>query len=532
VSTFTVIDLDAAACVAASVSVSRGRVRLRHSCQAELPTNAPPDEIGAAIREAMREAGFRAGPTLVSIPRGDVSVKVLDIPGAADLDPAELGEIVRLQMIRQLSAHAERVVVDHLPPRSADAAPAGVVAAAIAEPTLERIRAIVRAAGGRTLGVRLRSSGARAAAHDGPALGTDDPNDERADDPAADGAETPFDSVTVAWQPRGAEIVVGRAGRLVFVRGVDIPRPAPGDDPEPAARRLAVEVSRTVVSYRVAPAGGSIERVAVLGDDPAARAAAGAIARATDLPVNTRSGLDAFAGLADLDPHAVGPLLPLLGLADLHARRERCLDFHNPVRPPDRSAGARQLALAGAFALIVLAGAGYLFAGSRLRPLDRRIEQLQTESRELQTRYVQLLLEQARVGHADAWLNARADLAAHLRAAVDQLPSPPDAVLDDIALNARAAVGFTPGENLASPDAYAGAVAVDARVSGSVASRAVAADLRARLLALDLYDTVTSRGPEVAGRFDLELRSLLANPSDSAEDASPNPAEAQQEASP
>ena len=122
------------------------------------------------------------------------------------------------------------------------------------------------------------------------------------------------------------------------------------------------------------------------------------------------------------------------------------------------------------------------------------------------------MLSQARVGHAEAWLSARADLTAHLRAAIAQLPPPPGGILDEISLSARDAVRFTLGESLASPDAFASAVAVDARLSGTVASREVGADLRARLLELTLYDSVASRGPEVEGRFDLELRSTLPEP--------------------
>ncbi|MEM1185615.1 MAG: hypothetical protein AAGI53_11535 [Planctomycetota bacterium] len=503
----TVLDLDSSGFVAASISATKKSARVVSWCHGDFErVDSDPKAIGEHVAQAFKDARMTAGPTLVSVPRGDVSVKVLEIAGAADLGPGELLETVRLQMRRQLSSHTDDLIFDFLPPKNDAADPSAssrIVAAAMSKGAFERISAVVKAAGGRPLGIRLRSSGAREAAS---LAQTSDPG-------------SPGDTLSIAWQPFGAELVVGRGGRLAFVRGVDVVRPGSGDDPSPAARRLSVEVARTVVSYRVAPGGADVTSVSVLGDDAAARAAAQAIGDASGVPSRTTANAPGFEGLDDLPSEAVGPLLPLLGLASLHARGERCLDFLNPQRAPDTAATKRQVVLGAFAALIILGGAAWVFADRQLAPLDQRIEALKDEQREYGSRYATYLLERARVGHAEAWLDARADLGMHFRAAINQLPAPPGALLDEISLSARDAIGFTPGENVADPDAYVSAVAVDARLAGTVEARELGADLRARLLALDLYSSVSSRGPEVAGRFDLEISSSVAEPSGAGEES-------------
>lgn len=492
----TVIDLDARGFVAAEVSLGRGRVRLLRSAVGVMPGDLARGDTGAMgawLSGRLKDAGIGRSSVIVSVPRGEVSVKLLEVPGAGGLGAAELGEAVRLQMLRQPAAHGEELTIDYLPPLETDGR---VVTAAIPKPTLERIRGTVSAAGLKLAGVRLRSSGARAVALREGEL-----------------AESGERVLGVAWQPFGAEAFVGRNGRLVFARGVDVERPAAGDDAEVAAQRLAVEISRTIVSYRVSPGGGDIGRVVVLGDDEAARAAATAISETTGIPAGVTSTDDEhYVGLRDAPEQVRAALLPLLGLALLDAEGERCLDFVNPHRPPDTRARTRQLVLAGVFAMILAGGAGWVFADKALRSMDPEIARLKEERGQLQRRYAQLLMDGARVGHAEAWLSAKADVPAHLRAAVDQLPPAPEALLDQVSVTARSAVAFTPGKTVIDPDAYRGGAIVDARMTGRVRTRDLASDLRARLLGLGLYEVVESRGQEVAGKFDLDLRSDAGAP--------------------
>jgi Tfp pilus assembly PilM family ATPase len=492
----TVVDLDKHGFLAAEVSLGRGRVRLVRSAMGVMPGDTARGDtaaVGAWLSERLKEAGIGKSPVIVSVPRGEVSVKLLEVPGAGGLGPVELGEAVRLQMLRQPAAHGEELAIDYLPPMEGDGR---VVTAAIPKPTLERIRETVSAAGLKLSGVRLRSSGARAVALREGEL-----------------AESGERVLGVAWQPWGAEAFVGRNARLVFARGVDVERPRAGEDAEAAAERLAVEISRTIVSYRVSPDGGDIGRVVVLGDDGVARAAAKAIAETTGVPTGvTATDDEHYVGLSEAAEHLRGPLLPLLGLALLDAEKERCLDFVNPHRPPDTAARTRQLVLAGVFAVIVAGGAGWVFADKALRSMDPEIARLKEERGQLQRRYAGLLLEGARVGHAEAWLSARADVPGHLRAAVAQLPPAPEALLDQVSVTGRSAVVFAAGETVLDPAAYRGGAIVDARMTGRVRTRELASDLRARLLGLGLYEVVESRGQEVAGKFDLDLRSDASAP--------------------
>ncbi len=498
----TVIDLDARGFVAAEVSLGKGRVRVLRSAMGVMPGDLARRDtaaMGAWLSERLKEAGIGKSPVIVSVPRGEVSVKLLEVPGAGGLGAVEMGEAVRLQMLRQPAAHGEELSIDYLPPEEGDDR---VVTAAIPKPTLERIRETVSAAGLKLSGVRLRSSGARAVALREGEL-----------------AESGERVLGVAWQPWGAEAFVGRKGRLVFARGVDVERPAAGDDAEFAAQRLAVEISRTIVSYRVSPGGGDIGRVVVLGDDEVARAAATAIAETTGIPTGVTSTDDEhYVGLREVPEHLRAALLPLLGLALLDAERERCLDFVNPHRPPDTRARTRQLVLAGVFAVILAGGAGWVFADGALRSMDPEIARLKEERGQLQRRYAELLLDGARVGHAEAWLSARADVPGHLRAAVAQLPPAPEALLDQVSVTGRSGVLFTAGKAVIDPDAYRGGTIVDARMTGRVRTRELASDLRARLLGLGLYEVVESRGQEVAGKFDLDLRSDAGAPALEAEE--------------
>jgi hypothetical protein len=505
----TVVDLDAGGFVAAEVVPQRGGVRLVASAARAFPDALDLDDagaVGAYIAHELRAAGVKCRTTILSVPRGQVSVKALDIAGAGSLTAKELGEAVRFQMQRQHAVQHDEGVIDHLPPPGGDAggdedgvhaADSRVVAAAIPAATLARYRAVASAAKFKLAGVRLRSSGGREAVD---ALGEA-------------GAGIAGDVMGVAWQPSGAELFVGRAGRLVFARGVDVPRPGEDEDSEAGARRLAVEVARTLVSFRVSPAGGDVAEVVVLGDDGPARAAAEAISATAGLSARTTVRHDDRIGGLERAPEGlVGPLLPLLGLAVQDGKGERCLDFENPLRPPDTSARTRQLVLASVLGLILAGGGGFVWADGQTRSLDPEIDRLKSERRALQDRYVELLLDAARVGHAEAWMDGRADVIAHVNAAAAQLPAPPTALLDEIGVTARAVTGFTPESDLLDPDAYFGRAGIEARVAGQVGARDVSAALRGRLLDLGLYRSVSSRGAEVEGRFTFDLVSVEPAP--------------------
>ncbi|MBM4108609.1 MAG: hypothetical protein FJ255_07325 [Phycisphaerae bacterium] len=506
------VEIDARRFSALGAVVSPAGVDVRAWCSAPRPEDVPADDAEAMGAWAAREldaAGIRRAPALVCVPRSDVVLKTISLPrgDAGQIAPAELLAMVRLQMSRQLTVMAEGAPIDFadLSARAAGGDPSQqhVLAAALPADRMAWMRRWCDAAGLKLAGTGLRSVGAA-----GLAVGV--------------ASRSAGSALVVTLGPSAVEFGVVCDACLTSARAADLPRPTSREQAEGFIERVLVEARRTAMALKPGPAG--LDVAVVVGDDPLSHAVATRLGEALGAPAST-VGLPPTVGAPASMPDDVrAALAPLFGLLADRAVARATVDFVNPRRAPDRRARIRQLGLAALFALIVLGGAAYLVADRRLAALDREIAALAEQHRTLSGEYARHLLDHARLSHAEAWTSGRVDWIAHLRRVSDLAPDPGQGKFEALSGVLRSNPVYTPRARGARyPDgAWSALPQITFDMAGKVASRAIAAGFRGRLVA-DASYRVESGSPDVDDRFDLTAISSSPRPVAPAETAPANP---------
>ncbi|MGE3107342.1 MAG: hypothetical protein AB7G11_15810 [Phycisphaerales bacterium] len=486
-------------------------------------------DLGAWIAKELKEAGLdgaaRRSRVMFAVPRSEVMLKrVAFPPGTVTADQAE---IVRLQMVRQLTLSPESAVIDFagadpgLTGRSravSDASAAGesVLAGALQAERVEWRRAVAQAAGFRVSSISLKASGAASIVADAGATG---------------GAM----GITVGC---GAiEFVLVEHGQLVFARGSDLVRPSgtPGNlaEEEAFADKVAVEAKRTWMSYRSAPDSIEVESVHVLGTDRCASAIAQRCRESLECRAETIAVPSYVEVDAGVNPELVPDLAPLIGLVGERMLGRATLDFANPRRAPDAGAAMRQRALLGALAAILVLGGAYTYARLDLKQRESRLTQLTQEWGAQTTKYADFVRMKAKVAHVAQWRQTRFDWLAHVGFLNEQLPDTKDATLESISGRGDQDVIYarSPGDNAYSKDAWSSSLRGTFTISGKVKRREIADALRLRIVDDKRY-ILDSKGADTADRFDWRLITSRSKPDDTgaAAPASTKPAPGKVEA--
>ncbi len=479
-----VFDLEAGRLLAVEVDVGRNNaVRLRHAVRADIEGDEnDPQQVGRWLRAVLDENGISAKSAIFSVSRGEAFIKRLE-PPAGVLSRAERHEMIHLQMSRQASLTSAENVIDYF---AIDGDDGPIAAAAMPAERVRWRREVARAAGLKLEGIRLRNAGVRAM------LGKAD-HDARS-------------AMVIAPGLGSLELLVIESGRLVFSRSIDAALPMSTERRalEHYAERVAVEASRTWVSYRVSPDGREVERLVVLGAEPLAGTVARAASERLELPHEVFTPDAFFRADESIDPLVLTPAIPLAGLPLCDSLRIPVLDFANPTKPPDTRAGLRQAVLASVFVLIVLVGAGYLFARNRLDDERAALTVLREDHNKARDRYIRAQLAGARLGHMRAWADRSIDWFEHLDAVIAKMPGPTEAVLSKLAVEISHRAVFKEGARLNDPAAWSAESLLTISLAGRVRNRAEAERFRQRLLDSGIY-TVTSQGPEVEDRFALQV---------------------------
>lgn len=498
---WTVVEVDSRRFSALWGVASSGTVEVRGWCSSSRPEALVAEDAEAMGRWAAEElasAGIGRGTALVCVPRSEVVLKTLSLPRgeAGQIAPEELMSMVRLQMSRQLTVMAEGSPIDFvdLSARAVGGDPSQhhVLAAALPADRMEWLRRWCDSAGLRLGGMGLRSFGSASVVAD-LAL------------------RSAGSTLVVTLGYSGVEFGVVSEGCLTFARAADLPRPAGPDQVEGFVERVLVEARRTSVGLK--PGGPSLDGVAVAGDDALSRLVSARLGEALNMS-SSAVGIPPMVSLpASMPEEARAALAPLAGLLMDRALGRTTVDFVNPRRAPDRLARARQLGLAAVLGLIVVAGAAYVAGDRRLASLDREIATLTDQHRTLAAEYSRYLLDHARLRHAEAFLSGRVDWLAHLRRVSDLAPEAGQGRFEAISGVLRASPTYTPRARGARyPDGtWSGQPQATMDMVGRVASRAVAAEFRGRLVADATY-RVESGSPDVDDRFDLTAVSSLAAP--------------------
>lgn len=491
-----IFDLEGDRLLAVEASVVKGRARVSRAVTVATDLEGgerdDPESIGRWLRGVLDEHGFRARRAIVSVSRGEALIKRLEIP-AGSLSATERHELIRLQMTRQASLSSTESVIDYIR-TDGEGEPGAthlVTAAAMPAERVEWRKKIARAAGLKLAGIRLRSAGVRAV--------------------LASVGENLRPVLVIAPGYGSFELLVIESGRLVFSRSIDATLPTETDREtlEVFADRVAVEASRTWMSYRVSPEGDEVERLVVLADRSLGEAIAEAVSERLELPAEILTPGDLFDAEEGIDRSVLTPAVPLAGLMLCGPLGVPVLDFANPAAAPDTRAVLRQAVLGGVLLLILVGGAGYLLANRELGRQRAALEILRQENEKAVDRYVAAQLEGARLGHIKAWTDSPVDWLAHLDAIVGMMPDPTQAALAELGVTVSQRARFRPGAQLNDDSAWDADAVVVVRLTGGVRDRTRAQAFRQRLLDAGVY-RVESMGPELEDRFSLQISTASA----------------------
>jgi hypothetical protein len=468
--------------------------------------------IGRFVAAMLREGGISAKGAVLAIGRSRVSTKRLELPSR---DSAELPEMVRLAMQRELPIDAAATVIDFT---LLGSGPKGseIFAVAAPEAVIRFQREVAAAAGLEVEAITLRCLGTShlvgrldIAAVRG--MEGQDPSEPAAGAGESAGASPSILAVDIAGD--ALELVVVSDGRMRFARGVQL------QDAESSllkAEAATLETRRSWLSYRISQGDEPVAAAVVMGGADVARLAVPQLAAATGLPVRLlRQHPDIRGG----DPEVAAAVWPLLGvlLARRHSRGG--IDLAHPTKPPDLAARRRTRMLATAGLVIVAGLGGWTIGRNALREREAAASELEAAARTALGEFLRLKRDRLKLQHLEAWSSQTPGWLDHALAIGSLLPEPGVAVVDRLQGSLETGpVRFERDRTFA----------VDRQVrivlDGEARDRTAADSLRDRIVADSRYQ-VRSTGADAAGgrrlpiSFTFQLRSSSATPPPPADSA-------------
>ena len=386
------------------------RIELLAACERAIEAN------GSSVSALLAQDGIGASPVVLSVPREDAVVAVVELPGD---DEADLRSMARIAVVRETAAEGVDSASDfQFERRGQDGArivaasvPAATIAALRGSTDVQIARASVRALGTLAL-VRTSPELAR-----GLVLVVDVTRD-------------------------AVEIVLVRDGMLVQSRGASVPRAArdaassPDDDLATGAGE-AVQATRFALSSLRAAEGAAAapSRAVVLASrDDFARISSD-LSRVAGVAASRLESHPAVGLAAGVDPESLHasnwPLAGLL-LEDEAALRGdgSAIDLLSPTGPIDTAARMRQRALIAAGLVVVAALAGWTLGAREWRGLESRRDDLEAKARNALPELRRAKRDDLRLRHIDAYAKLSPDWLAHLDTLRRFAPDPSSVVLD------------------------------------------------------------------------------------------------------
>lgn len=459
----------------------------------ELPAGTDPADskaVGAAIAAMLEEAGARGASAVFALPRSLASTKRFELPTR---DPAELPEMVRLAMQRDLPIDGATAEIDFVVVGTSDRG-SRILAVAVPGAVVRFQREVASAAGVELEAISLRCLGtAHLASRLDPAAVAriEGPGDaaaaapERATvgDPAA---ETPSSLLAVDIGVEDLELSFVGDGQLRFARGIEL---QPAESSLLLAETISSETRRTWLSYRISQGDEAVAAAVVLGGSDAARLAVPQLAASTGLPSRLLRQHPDVRSAED----GVVSAWPLVGLL-LERRRTRSgLDLAHPKRPPDLAKRRRMRALAAAGLVVVAGFGGWTVGKGQLARSEERAGELEADARKALAEFLDLKRERLRLGHIEAWRSVEPRWLDHALAVESLLEGGAATLLDTLQGS------LDPGTvRYARNGAFEVEPQVRLVVEGESADRAAGDALRDRIVADDRYQ-LRSTGADAPG---------------------------------
>ncbi|HUE15224.1 MAG TPA: hypothetical protein VMR25_13725 [Planctomycetaceae bacterium] len=365
-SEFLVLDWDDQQLLGLDGQVASQSVHLRKQVRFDWTADARPSEhaeaAGKQLRAELNRAGVTASLALVSLPREEAVVRLLELPDCTD---DELPELVRLQAATRSAVPLDRLHLDFLPlPRLAGVTGRRVLMVTLGKPAADRVLAFLTAAGLQAAGIQLSAVGtAEFIAHQPPV---------READPATA-------TLIVSRSASRVEITAIWRSQILFMHGASVSAHLP---PAAVIAQILAETSRATVALSQTAPGIRVAAGWILGSAMELAGLPEAFRQRFGFDFQILETPFGSPGLRiDFDPQgpqnhaAFSPLGLLLGQAE---RRVPSIDFLHPrhtVVKPDRRRLRQVLAVIGAVAIVVAVLGGIHL---RVARLDEQIAKLQS----------------------------------------------------------------------------------------------------------------------------------------------------------
>lgn len=366
-SEFLALDWDDQQCVGVAARLAPPNAQLRQWVRFEWAAEERPSEnpqaAGKRLRAELDRAGVETLPVLLSLPREEAVVRLLEFPECTD---EELPDLVRLQAATRSSVPLDRLLLDYLPlPPLADVAGRRVLLVTLGKPSADRVQTVLSAGGLEAAKLQISSVGAaELIAHQAAPQSGD------------------AGSAILAVNCIGARIEITAIWRqqIVLMHAASI---STHDPPDAQVASILGETSRATVALSQAAPGIRLDSGWLIGTPPELAGLAKGLGQRfgfdfqlLDSPFRSpgvRADFDPSAAHAQAAAAPVGLLLaeakPLVNSIDfLHPRRK--------IEKPDRR--RLKLGIAGAAAALVIVGT---FVGIRYRigQLDAEIAKRQKD---------------------------------------------------------------------------------------------------------------------------------------------------------
>ncbi len=372
--------------------------------------------IGAAVNEIVAKLGVTKAKhkLIVAIGRGKAELRQLNLPPVPE---NELPAVVRFQAMQNFSTVGDSVSVDYLPVEVASHA-SSVIVGGVSPATMKQVEAVAKSVSLELKRVVLRPVAAAALF----SL------------KAGGGAAVEGDCVLVDLLADDAEIVVFRAGKVVFVRSVRMPEQTSG-----RSTQIAGEIRRSLMACSGDSSGDGTQRVVIWGQ---AKTHQDDITQLRELLKCDVQTLDPL-GLVDVDAKQsaatpasehTGRLAPLIGVLAADAAAESTagqspllVDFLNPRKVVEVQQDNRGKIIAGAAAAVAAGLVAYL-GWSSLANLSAEIERREQELASLRPQVTKAEESIARTERVDQFLDSSVVWLDQFRRLAERMP-PADKVL-------------------------------------------------------------------------------------------------------
>lgn len=301
--------------------VTASKVRVRKAFTLTWPEGKSPTEdapaAGGWLNEQFQSLGLTAKSVLVTLPREDAVVRVLEVPNVPD---SELPNVVRFQAAAKSARSLDTLLLDFLPlPKREGVAGREVLVATIGREVLDPLKLVLSRTGCELAGVSLTA----------PAMAELVARLEKSDPPPPQSVELAI----IAHEQR-VEISLLRDRALLLTHSARLPDDATSPDREQQA--IVAEVNRSLVALKRQHPELTLSRTWLWGDPASLHGLAGVLRKRFACDVNVEDPLVlpglTFDGDGNIASHALftGPVGLLFGQA---GRRAESLDFLHPRQP-------------------------------------------------------------------------------------------------------------------------------------------------------------------------------------------------------